>query len=214
VSTKGKWLIGDRLAAGCRALAAGGAAWFAARDVEKRRGRTAVARLLGGGLSVSFVGGTVYALSRGALLWGSVVVGLMSAWVAGGPQERQERAPQGLDPAAFLELVHDVAGGGNVHLTAIGDQLSAETGRCWDVLALCRAAGIPTKPVRVAGADPAVTTGIHRYDLPPLPRSSREGAVVDVSAGQDDNNNTTVTEVGQAAVIVKHGPSIRQGVRR
>jgi transposase len=220
---KGRWLILDRLAVGCRRLAAGGAAWAAARDVETKRGRASAGRLLGGCLSVGFVGGTLWALSRGVLLWGSVVVGLLSAWVAGGQQQAGQEGgqqPGGYEPGVFLELLHDLAQGGNVHLVAVREQLAEETGRPWsarEVSALCHAAGIATKPVRVAGARPAVTTGVHRDDLPPLPRVGGGAPVDVVAAGQDFNNNSnnapTVTTVGQAAKIIKHGPSIRQNAR-
>lgn len=126
-----------------------------------------------------------------------------------------EDGQQLLDADDFAELVHEVADGRNVHLTAIGQRLLEETGRGWDVLALCRAHGITTKPVRVAGADPAVTTGVHRHDLPPLPRPLSGAPVGVVVAGQHDNNNTpTVTPIGQAGLLVKHGPSIRQEARR
>jgi hypothetical protein len=94
-----------------------------------------------------------------------------------------------LDAETFAEIVHAAARGANVHLTAIRARLIEETGHDWDVLALCRTHGIPTKPVRVPGADPAVTTGIHRHNLPPLPRPlPAPGGVV--AAGQPDNNNT------------------------
>lgn len=221
---KGRWLILDRLAAGCRALAAGGVAWAAARDVEAKRGRASAGRVLGGAVSVAFVGGTLYALSRGVLLWGSVLLGLLSAWVAGGseqPAQADAGQPDGYEPAVFLELLHDLARGANLHLVTVRDQLQQETGRPWSgpqARALCDAAGVRVRDgVRVPGARPAVTTGIHRDDLPPLPSpTSGVGGGV-VGAGQDANNNTnnglTVEELGQAGVIVKHGPSTRQEAR-
>jgi hypothetical protein len=223
--TKGRWLILDRLAAGSRTLAAGGAAWAAARDVETKRGRASLGRLLGGGISVAFVGGTVWALSRGVLLWGSVVLGVLSAWVAGGTERPAEgtvdAGASALDPRAFLELLHDLAQGGNVHLVTVREQLAEETERPWsarEVSALCHAAGITTKTVRVPGARPAVTTGIHRDDLPPLPSPASGAPVGVVAAGQSGNNNSnntvTVEEIGQAGVVVKTGPSIRQEARR
>jgi hypothetical protein len=74
-----------------------------------------------------------------------------------------------LDDAAFVELVHDVARGGNVHLNAIRERLAEELPDYeWtapDVTALCETAGIPTrKGVRVPGATPTS----HRSP-PPLP---------------------------------------------
>jgi hypothetical protein len=215
--------MGDELSAGesralrgCDHLLRGAAAWFTAADIEKHAVRAAVGRAIGGALAGWFTGGLAYEL--GPIAWSaSGLVLALSVWAAGAPAvEDEEEQPDidGMDPAVFLELVHDVAAGGNVHLTAIGEQLREETGRSWDVLALCRAAGIPTKPVRVPGADPAVTTGIHRHDLPPLPHPLSEGAVGVVSAGEADNNNTpTVTPIGQAGWINSYG-SIRQEARR
>lgn len=149
-----------------------------------------------------------------AVLW------FVAAGVAA-PEDEVEEDGEEFDPAVFLELVHDLAGGGNVHLVAVREQLAEETGREWSgpqARALCAAAGIPVRDgVRVPGARPAVTTGIHRDDLPPLPRPSSGSPVDDVAAGGDANNNTnTRTEVGVdgAAWITRSGPSIRQGVRR
>lgn len=223
MTAKGKWLILDRLAAGCRKLSASAGAWLAARDLKEHRGRAQLGRFLGGVLSLLFVGGTVYALSRGLLLWGSVVVALLSAWVAGGPQQPAEEDTAVMDPETFLELLHDLADGGNLHLSRVREQLAEEVpGVDWHgpaTVALCDAAGVPVRRgVRVPGASPAVTTGIHRADLPPLPRSLSEGAGGAVVAGHTDNNNSntpTRTEVGGgAAWINKTGPDIRQAVRK
>jgi hypothetical protein len=132
-----------------------------------------------------------------------------------GPAEEDDDEEQLLDADLLADVIHAVARGGNVHLTAIARRLHAETGRHSDVLAACRASGIRTRPVRVAGADPAVTTGIHRTDLPPLPHV--EHAPVDVvSAGHTDNNNSnnpTTTPIGQGAWITSHGPATRQEAR-
>jgi hypothetical protein len=127
-----------------------------------------------------------------------------------------------LDDAAFVELVHDVARGGNVHLNAIrlrlAEELPAYEWTAPDVTALCETAGIPTrKGVRVPGAQPPVTTGIHHTDLPPLPSPTSDQTPVGVvGAGQHSNNNTnaTVESIGEGAAMIVKGPSIRQGVRR
>lgn len=198
-----------RAVRGVDALLRAGAAWLTAVDVDERRVRAAIGRAIGGSLSAGFVGGVAYGLGPYAWSAGGALLAL-SVWVAGAPEQpvgSDEPADEGLSPGEFLELVHDVAAGGNVHLTAIGEQLAHETGRSWDVLALCRAAGIPTKPVRVAGADPAVTTGVHRYDLPPLPQPLSTAPVGVVSAGEADNNNTgpTVTPLGLAAWVNSYG---------
>jgi hypothetical protein len=147
------------------------------------------------------------------------VVLALSVWVAGAPAVEQEGTADGMAPVEFLELLHDLSAGRNLHLSAVREQLVEETGRDWtaqDVTALCRAASVPTRPgVRVPGADPAVTTGIHRDDLPPLPRPSSDTPVGVVGAGQGDNNNTntTVEEIGQAGLLIKQGPPIRQEIR-
>jgi hypothetical protein len=134
-----------------------------------------------------------------------------------GPDDAPEDDEQLLDADLLADTIHAVARGGNVHLTAIGAQLREDTGRVWDVLAACRAHGIRTRPVRVPGADPAVTTGIHRTDLPPLPRADSTPVGV-VSAGHPDNNNTnngiTVEEIGEPGRLIKHGPTARQEARR
>lgn len=131
-----------------------------------------------------------------------------------GPDDADDEE-QLLDADLLADTIHAVARGGNVHLTAIRAQLREETGRVWDVLAACRAHGIRTRPVRVPGADPAVTTGIHRTDLPPLPRAESTPVGV-VSAGHPDNNNTnntTVEPIGEGGRLIKHGPARRQEAR-
>jgi hypothetical protein len=166
-------------------------------------------------------------------LWPVFGIGWMAAAFAAAPEpaeddgEAQDEAgpddeddaddEQLLDADLLADTIHAVARGGNVHLTAIRAQLREDTGRVWDVLAACRAHGIRTRPVRVPGADPAVTTGIHRTDLPPLPHPlSAPGGVV--SAGHPDNNNTnngiTVEEIGEPGRLIKHGPTARQEARR
>jgi hypothetical protein len=159
---------------------------------------------------------------------------LLLAWLgaanaAAGPVDEDEQddgesvddEDEPIDSAAFVELVHDVADGRNVHLVEIRRQLALETEREWtaaDVAALCEAAGIRTrKGVRVAGATPAVTTGIHHTDLPPLPSPASGSTRVDVvSAGQHSNNNTNTTTVpiGVGGMSVRLGSAATQGVRR
>ncbi len=132
-----------------------------------------------------------------------------------GPDD-QDDDEQLLDADLLADTIHAVARGGNVHLTAIGARLQAETGQHWDVLAACRAHGIRTRPVRVPDADPPVTTGIHRTDLPPLPRAGSAPVGV-VSAGHPDNNNSdntlTVEAIGEPGRLIKHHPAARQEAR-
>jgi hypothetical protein len=123
---------------------------------------------------------------------------------------------------AFTELVRDLADGGNVHLISIRRQLALELpGTDWSgpaVTALCDAAGIRVRPgVRVPGAQPAVTTGIHRDDIPPPPPTRSATPVGVVAAGQhpNTNNNTlSIEEIGEGGRLIKHGPARHQEVRR
>lgn len=208
----------NRLVHGVDQLGRATTEWLTGSDVDEHRARAAIGRAIGGTLAAGFAGGVLYEL--GPIAWGtSAALGALAVWAAGGDTDEPD-VDEEFGPAVFLELVHDLAGGGNLHLSAVRAQLAEETGRPWsapEVSALCRAADVPTRPgVRVPGATPAVTTGIHRDDLPPLPRPDRGSPVGDVSADQDDNNNTntlTIEEVGQAARIIKRGPSIRQAAR-
>lgn len=207
-----------RAVRGVDALLQAAAAWLCAADVEEHRVQAAVGRAIGGTLSAGFVGGVAYELGPYAWSAGGVLLAL-SVWVAGAPATEVDEGIDGMGPGEFLELLHDLSAGRNLHLSAVREQLVEETGRDWnaqDVTALCRAAGVPTRPgVRVPGADPVVTTGIHRADLPPLPHPSSGAPVGVVGPGQDANNNTnaTVEEIGQAGLLIKHGPSIRQEAR-
>ncbi|MEE4546761.1 hypothetical protein V2S66_32955 [Streptomyces sp. V4-01] len=135
--------------------------------------------------------------------------------------EPEDEEEEPLDLAAFAELVHDVAGGRNVHLVELRRQLALETDREWtaaDVTALCEAAGIRIrKGVRVPGATPAVTTGIHHTDLPPVHSPASDPTPVGVvAAGQRSNNNTNITQehIGEGGWITRHGPAIHQEARR
>jgi hypothetical protein len=209
----GRWLIVPRISTGTRRLALGLGRWLAATDLKKwARARGVLGRFLGTGFIAWFLGGMLWAL--GTPPWAVVPLWLGAAMAASYRDQRDAaETDKEFNQAAFIELLHDVAAGGNVHLTAVRAQLLKETGKDWDVLALCRAAGITTKAVRVTGADPAVTTGIHRTDLPPLPRGS-SGTPEGVLTSNNNSNNATAEEVSEGVVIVHTGPSIRQEARR
>lgn len=209
----------NRIGAGCGSLGTACRAWFTAGEYAGReRAGAVLGRIAGGAAATWFVGGLVYV--AGPWGWsGTGALLCLSVWVAGRPGTAGEEPPEEIDAAAFLELVHDVAQGANVHLSAIRAQLTEEfPGTDWHgpaARALCDAAGIRVRDgVRVPGARPPVTTGIHRADLPPLPRPLSEGAVGDVAAGHGDNNNanTTSEEYSEGVTIVKHGPSVRQHI--
>lgn len=211
----------NRIGTGCSKLGKSCTAWLTAGEYAGReRAGAVLGRITGGAAAGWFVGGMVYV--AGPWGWSGTGAALcLSVWVAGRPGAGEEDAPEGIDAAAFLELVHDVAQGANVHLSAIRAQLAEEfPGTDWHGPAtrtLCDAAGIPVRDgVRVPGAQPPVTTGIHRADLPPLPRPLSEGAVDDVAAGHSDNNNTNTTteEYAEGVTIVKVGGPIRQEIRR
>jgi hypothetical protein len=220
-ATTGRWLIVPRIAAGTRRLAVQLGRWHTGRPLTGwARARAVLARALGGAAVTWFIGGMLYAL--GTPPWAIVPIWLGTALAASYRDATDKPAEAELTAEAFAELLHDLAAGGNVHLNRVREQLAEETGRPWsgpDVRALCDAAGIRVRDgVRVPGATPAVTTGIHRDDLPPLPQSSSSTPVAVVGAGQHANNNTNTPQVeeigGGAAVIVKTGPSNRQEARR
>lgn len=209
----------NRIGTGCAVIGRSCTAWLGAVEYEGRQRTGAVIGRAAGGVATGwFVGGIAYAIgpwawaTAGALLAASV-------WAAGRPGGGDEEEPAGeeLSGAAFLELVHDVAQGGNVHLSAIREQLAEETETEWSgpaTRALCDAAGIRVRDgVRVPGARPPVTTGIHRDDLPPLPQPLSQRAVDDVAAGHRDNTNTNtgVRYVGEGGIIT---PDTMQGARR
>lgn len=206
----------NRIINGCDRLINGCRAWFTAGEYEHTgdRVKAVLGRTAGGGTAVFFTGGILYALGP----WGWATGGLLLAlgvWLSGRPGEDSEEDEE-ITPAAFLELVHDVARGGNVHLSAIREQLAEEhPGTDWHgpaTRALCDAAGIRVRDgVRVPGAQPAVTTGIHKADLPPLPQPLSEGAVDDVDAGQYDNNNTNTGPQAEGLVLV---PDMLKKARR
>jgi hypothetical protein len=208
----------SRVLCGIDNLLRGAGVWLTAADLDERRVRAAIGRATGGVIAGWFAGGLAYEL--GPYAWSATgAVLALSVWVAGQPVDGVEEDTDGLTPGEFLGLLHDLSAGRNLHLSTVRQQLVEETGRDWtaqDVTALCRAAGVPTRPgVRVPGADPVVTTGIHRLDLPPLPHPTSETPVGVVGAGHDANNNTnnTTEPNGQAGLLIKHGPSIRQEAR-
>lgn len=218
----GRWLFVPRIATGTRRLAAQLSRWHTGHGLKGRaRARAVLARWFGSLAVTWFVGGMLWAL--GTPPWAVVPAWATVAFIASyrDVQDAAETAGEPYGPAEFLELLHDLSGGGNLHLSRVREQLSEETERDWtaqDVTALCRAAGVPTRPgVRVPGAQPAVTTGIHRDDIPPLPRGGSGTPVGVVGAGQHPNNNTntpTVEEIGGGAAVIVKGASIRQEARR
>lgn len=220
----GRWIIVPRITTGTRRMGTGLRRWLAGHGLKgAARARGVAGRIVGTLFIAWFLGGMLWAL--GTPPWAVVPLWLIAALVASyrdaADATTAKAGPtQAIPPEAFVELLHDLAQGGNVHLAKVREQLTAETGRPWTAQAvtdLCRAAGIPTKQVRVPGATPAVTTGVHRADIPPLPHASSGAPGNGVGAGHDANNNTNTTVEpigGGAAVIVKHGPSTRQDTRR
>lgn len=218
----GRWLFIPRIATGTRRLATQLGRWHAGSGLKGwARVRAILGRLVGALAVTWFIGGMLWAL--GTPPWAIVPAWLTAAITASyrDATDAGEQAKEAFPAADFVELLHDLSRGANLHLGRVREQLIEETGRDWtaqDVTALCRTAGVPTRPgVRVPGATPAVTTGIHRDDLPPLPQGSSGTPGGVVGAGQHPNNNTnkpTATEIAEGVVIVTTGPSIRQEARR
>lgn len=211
----GRWLIVPRISTGTRRLTIGLGRWLGGTDLQGwARARGVAGRIFGTGMFAWFLGGMGWAL--GTPPWAVVPLWLGAAMVASYRDQRDatEDVAEELSPVDFLALVHDVARGGNVHLTAIAARIAEATGLEVDVLARCRAAGIKTKAVRVPDADPVVTTGIHKRDLPPLPRSSGGNAKGALTSNNNSNNTTTEQIGGGAGWINRHGPSTRQEAHR
>jgi hypothetical protein len=79
---KGRLIVLDQIAVGSKTIVRQLAAWLSARGFEGReRAKTAAARSGGAFASAWFVGGILYAL--GLLVWGCVVVWLVSSVIAG-----------------------------------------------------------------------------------------------------------------------------------
>lgn len=78
----------------------------------------------------------------------------------------------------FVALIHDVLGTlSGAHLSTLTTALTVRAGGPWqipDVRALCETHGVPVRPA-VRGLQKRVSPGVHRDDLPPLPRPLPEG---------------------------------------
>lgn len=114
------------------------------------------------------------------------------------PQKPAEDISEGRTEVSredFIALAWDVLDGAPaVHLTTLATHLTDTTGTRWDGAAVrdaCKTHHIPVRPkVRDLGGD-RVSSGVHRGDLPPLPRplpeGAQEGPVDGYAAGQDGN---------------------------
>jgi len=158
-----------------------------------------------------------------SFMWIVVAVWIVAAWraVPGPAKGTKLGKDAGLHPADVAELVRELAGDGNVHLSRVRKQLVEETGRRWsdgDVRKLLEAAGIPTRhSVRVPGQGVAV--GVHRTDIPsPSPTALGRGPRGPEQAGQTATATAplTVEDIGGGAgrVIRQPGENRRHDVRQ
>jgi hypothetical protein len=178
--------MGDELSAGesralrgCDHLLRGAAAWLTAADVEKHAVRAAVGRAIGGALAGWFTGGLAYELGPSRGRPGLVLA--LSVWAAGAPAvEDEEDSPTSTAwtrPCSW-NCCTTCPPGGNVHLSprrrAAASRRPGRTGPGRP--ALCRAAGVPTKPGVASPAptqpSPPASTGT---TCRPSPTPSQKG---------------------------------------
>jgi hypothetical protein len=162
-----------------------------------------------GWLALHLAGLPLHALRRLAahrwLLWPAALGWCTAAYRTGADPGRgeapaapadDESDPQHTTPdeTALASLLHQLADGTRgLHLTTLADELRthypAQQWRTRDVRALLAEHGVRVRDgVRLPGT--GVREGVHRDDLPPLPRATEHPAGPDETAGQDSNNNS------------------------
>lgn len=146
-------------------------------------------RVVGGVAALGFTGGVF--LAAPVLIVPAVGGLVLAAWANGKAsdgEEEGETEPEDYSPEEFLGHLHELmAATDRLHLAQIAEQLYADETATGQVRDLCAAAGVTITPsVRIKGRQPAVSTGVYRKHLPPLPEGAGEGGVAVVSAGQDE----------------------------
>ena len=148
-------------------------------------------------------------------MWVFAALWIVAAWrAAPGPAKGSKGGKgEGLHPADVVELLHELAGDSNVHLSRVRKQLVEETGRRWsdrDVRKLLETAGIQTRhSVRVPGQGVAV--GVHRADLPsPSPTAFGRGPRGSEEAGQPATRPSVEDIGGGAGRVIRYPDERRQ----
>jgi hypothetical protein len=154
-----------------------------------------------------------------AFMWVVAFMWIVAAWraVAQPAKGAKGGKDDGFHPDDVAELLDELMGESNVHLSRIRKQLDEETGRRWsdaDVRKLLEAAGIQTRhSVRVPGQGVAV--GVHRADMPsPSPTAIRRRSRGPEEAGQPTTATATPLTVedigGGAGRVIRHPGEHRQ----
>jgi hypothetical protein len=201
----------ERLAKGsgllARRMATGIGAWLKAGESVS----DFVVRVIFLGLPVLLVWGLL-SVSL-AFMWVLAALWIVSAWraVAQPAKGAKPGKDDGFHPDDVAELLDELMGESNIHLSRIRKQLDEETGRRWsdkEVRKLLEAAGIQTRhSVRVPGQGVAV--GVHRADMPsPSPTASRQPLRGAEEAGQPATATATPLIVedigGGAGSVIRH----------
>jgi hypothetical protein len=207
----------ERLAKGsgllARRIATGIGAWLKAGETAS----DFVVRLVFLGIPVVLVWGLL-SISV-AFMWVLAALWIVAAWraVAQPAKGAKGGKDDGLHPDDVAELLHELMGESNVHLSRIRKQLVQETGRRWsdaDVRKLLKTAGIQTRhSVRVPGQGVAV--GVHRADMPsPSPTAFRSRPRGAEEAGQTATATATPPTIedigGGAGRVIRHPGERRQ----
>lgn len=173
----------NRLASGTALLVSRYCVWLWADGIK-----AGLVRLAGGLAAVGFIGGVC--LAAPGLLAPVAAAWCLGAWYTGRPDasdgdDETGDAPDGEDELDFLTLLHDLmADADRIHLAQVAEHVFGDPDATATVREACAAAGVPiTRGVRVPGR--AVSTGLYRRDLPPLPDHSPTDPVAVVGAGQD-----------------------------
>lgn len=189
----------NRLAAGTVELTSRYYIWLWADGFK-----AAAARITGGVTAAGFLAGIC--LAAPILTIPTAAVWCLAAWHAGPTETREEEADDEPDdseeePDILAVLHHLLDDAKAIHLAQIAEYLYDDPAATATVRELCAAAGVPiTRGVRVPGR--AVSTGVHRRDLPPLPDHSPTDPVAVVGAGQDEQQQ----HLGREGFIVLPDP--------
>lgn len=151
----------------------------------------AAGRIIGTSCACLFGGSLL--LASPSLWWPTAAGWLIACWYH---RPTEQATTDDIDPDKFLVDLHLMIGDRKgMHVATIAEQYLNDRAATKQIRALCNATGVKVSAgIRVDGA---VSTGIKRADLPPLPQPLLAAAAAAVSAGQDSNNNSNNTPTGQ-----------------